>query len=289
MKLISKTLTMLGLTVNCFAETVIVPLGTNGSVVLQESESAIFVGGIPYFKHIVKDGITNILSEPNYQISVSSTEPLVISGPIEMVFDPCIFTYRKITNSPFRTIVHRYGQTNSIVVDTNETVKFFASLPATSVNGLIISIGSIVATFDVTYGMEFDGDLQFVFTNLESPPNCDQTLPPNCYPKTNSFGIEYVDLINYYIVDEFIATPSNGYVSASPGDLILAVEKSTNLEDWSTSFIHITGHDQYAFYRLKLSRPLNEVVESGGSFMLNNNNTVYYQLEEPERPPYPWE
>lgn len=300
------------------AKTVIIENQTIYPLVVETNESVIILSDYFSIPYVEKDGVTNYVGIAG---SASSVEPYIITGPIKLFFEPSLLTYRMITNSPFKTMFVRCGQTNNINIETNKTVRFFSDLSLNNRNyiNLLVTANSIEEQYDsvFTYGTEYDGPINFKF-DFYSPgcrcllqsTNCDDqgdqcpytnSCPLTsldgygdfCIP-TNSVCRQYIYtrayIVNYYIVDEFISTPSNGYVENSPGSLILTVEKSTTLTNWFPAFITSVGDDQHNFYRLKISRKSND---GGGAFLFNGGgNMSYFENEnnnEIPLPPLPWQ
>jgi len=302
------------------AKTVIIENQTIYPVNIETNESVIILSDYFSIPYVEKDGITNYVGIAG---SASSVEPYIVTGPIKLFFEPSLLTYRKITNSPFKTMFVRCGQTNSINVESNKTVRFFDDHGANGVGSritLLIDDGNVNEQFDsvFTYGTEYDGPINFRFDFYSYNPGCrcllqttncsdqgDQCPYTNHCPYTsldgygefcfvtNSVCREYkytkAYIVNYYIIDEFLSTPANGYVETSPGSLTLAVEKSINLTNWFPVFINSTGDDQYAFYRLKLTRKSN--YGGGGASLIMNggpNGISYFEGMTNSFPPVPW-
>lgn len=291
------------------AETYVIPSGI-GSIEVATNESILFVGGyttVPYYK---KNGVTNVFEGGfGYAVTCNATKPDVVTGPITLYFSPSMFSYRRITNSPYKTIAISCSETNNINIPTNSTARFFKIWRgnAAQINFSAVDGATVNGAFEVDYGMEIDGQLNLVVTNrtyaqgsaycltgctnrncnaIECVPFKLNGFPPQNNELCFSAALTYASgvLINYYMIDEFVSLPANGYVGASAGSLTLAVEKSFTLTNWFPVFITSEGDDQYAFYRLKISRKSNS--EGGSSFIMNNvGGTVYF--EQPTLPPFP--
>lgn len=232
----------------CHAATLIVP-GEQPALTIPANEAILIdfyqPSSFPSYIQIVSQGVTN--SVPHF--SPTPEQPLVLAGPLTIVFPPNsstpegqttgpnVVNYRPLGKAGISTLVLRAGATNTIEVSSNKTIHFFPTA----------LIPQFYALFEKGTNCAFINASTDVFGALS---NSEFTGPIKI-----SLLTEIEDaLVSYQLVEDFSMLPDFGAVQVPAGNSVFTIEKSLNLTNWQPVFLHQRTADEKSFYRFKVSR-----------------------------------
>jgi hypothetical protein len=211
-----------------FAETIVVPNGATNSIVVGTNEAIIVdytsfsFGGVFYGR-----GGTNYL--------VPFRRRSALAGPCEISFPSAsAVTFHRVQTSAIITLVLGSNQTNTIVIPSGKTARFFAPDPSA---GYLIRQGTNSLHLDELPddGFELTGPMILTVTGY-------------------SLGQSRA-AVSYFITEDFVEVTAEGYLKGPTGTFEVLVEKSTDLVSWTPVMVQNTViADSRAFYRLRIQK-----------------------------------
>jgi uncharacterized membrane protein len=227
-------------------ETLIIPTGLGGTLLVASNQTA-FIShyqytstGVSYYPKIVSSGVTNSLLLN--RSSLAPTTPGVVSGPVEIQFLPSVahfLNYKLVQATSIKTFIARYGETNTIEVPTNKSVRFFQRIPKYGEDLLtMFTVIQGTNSFSISaedLNLDLTGPLTISVTTPDGSPS---RVPPEA-------------AVFSYVIQEggSIVTPQG--VLQVPSSAALRLEKSTDLQKWLPAAVIEKQAEPAAFYRLK--------------------------------------
>src|SRR5262245_45006535 len=214
---------------------------SNRLVVASNEVIFISINNAPVVK-IARDSTTNLLGLPPAFQQV----PFPLAGPFELIVPyanpasiygtdlPGLISFKRLTNSPIKTVFPRTNVSYSVTVPANKNIRLFTRSRPNNVR-ITVHRNEVSADCFPDPVAELSGPLDVGFQILGD-------------------GIEHDEPVSYYLIEDFLTLPELGFIPGPAGTFEIAVEKSIDLKNWFPVVMQGTSDDQKAFYRLRLSR-----------------------------------
>ena len=142
-------------------------------------------------------------------------------------------TFQRLQGSSIKTAVVGSGTTNTINIPSGKTVQFFAP------NITPLMEASVLPNGSTNVYMLFSGD-GYVHPSVTGPATITLT------PSTRTY------VLSYYLSDEVLQFPPQGFLRNPAPQLEVNIEKSQNLTNWIVTGTFNTEAEAGAFYRLHI-------------------------------------
>jgi len=168
-----------------------------------------------------------------------------IAGPAEVIFTnhTAVVNFVRFTNSDIKTDVVSPSRSLEIDVPPGKRIKFLQPPVCTSIQ--LLQGGKLTPEAQFYAGdiilhhsQEFSGPVKLF---LRIPDYCSSSVYTN-------------KLITYSISDQAVILPTGSTLQAPPGILSVALEKSSNLTNWSPMIEQTTVSDSPTFYRMRIRK-----------------------------------
>ena len=193
---------------------------------------------------VVKDGSVYNLRVPasnEWDFTPTPSSPVAIAGPCELILTASsLINFRRLTGTGIQTLILPQSSpavTNSVTVNSGQTLRVFRHIQCDAYLPVIVRRGSSSISFNlrgVGGNDEFTGPLELSFIGPSGG--------------TEAF------LVSYVLTEEAQIAPQGVALQSPTGAFSIAVEKSTNLTNWTPSVFQDLSHEQKSFYRLRITK-----------------------------------
>jgi len=214
------------------AETFIGPTTATNRLLVSSNSAIIITATFGDFTNSTAVAVGGAQIPQSYFAPLENGNAYALAGPAELIFsNAVVITYYQVTNS----CIFTQGIGNDpigIAIATNKTLRLFGVWAPVNASFSRSGSGSVSFTLEPNHPAEFTGP-GTLFLNSG-------VLPP------------YGKFISYFIAEDGFTLPNQGFIAGPTGSHVISVEKSFDLNTWSSVLLENTSDATSAYYRLRI-------------------------------------